>query len=247
MEGSPIHTPTLYLDLLILLAAIYPARFGATLGVLVASWRLGRRGRPGGAPESAVAMLPWLVLPLALIVLATQMVRPELLQLAGELPPIGLMIALAAVPLALFVEYLVTAAATYRPGMPFFRGMDLQAIWQGKLRVLDHVFLVLIAVGEELVYRQIWIGSLVRSFGVPPFVALVLSSLGYGLNHLYFGPLSVASKTLMGLIYGGLFFYGGYNIWLPILAHVLQNSLLLVLTARASAADARPAHGGTRG
>ena len=247
MEGSPIHTPTLSLDLLILLAAVYPARFGATLGVLVASWGFGRGGRSRGDAAGAVAMLPWLTLPLVLIVLATQMVRPELLDLARDLPPIGVVIAVVAVPLALLVEYLVNAAATYRPGMPFFRAMDLQSVWQGKLRVRDHVLLVMIAVGEELVYRQIWIVVLIGTFGLSPLPALALSAFAYGLNHLYFGPLSVASKTLMGLIYGGLFLFGGFNIWLPIIAHVSQNALLLVLTARASAAAVGPAHGESRG
>lgn len=243
MEESPIPTRILYLDLLILLASAYPARFGATLGTLVAGWGGGGRGRrQGGAPESAVAMLPWLVAPLALLVLATWMARPELLRLSVRLPWVGLALALAAIPLAFFVEYLVTAAATYRPGMPFFRAMALQPFWQGRLRVLDHGLLVLIAVGEELIYRQIWLGSLIGTFGLPPLVALGLSSFAYGLNHLYFGPLSVATKTLMGLIYGGLFLYSGNNIWVPIVAHVLQNGLLLALTARANATTGR-AHG----
>lgn len=191
-------------------------------------------------------MLPWLVVPLAVLVLAAWMARPPLLRLSVDLPWPGLALALAAVPVAFFLEYLVTAAATYRPGMRFFRTMALQPLWQGRLRAQDHAYLVLIAVGEELVYRQIWLSSLIATFGLSAPVALLLSSIAYGLNHLYFGPVAVVTKSLMGLIYGGLFLYGGHNIWLPMIAHVLQNSLLLALTARANA-EARRAEGETGG
>jgi uncharacterized protein len=102
------------------------------------------------------------------------------------------------------------------------------------LALPDHLLLASIAVGEEVFYRMIWLGALL-ALGFPAALAIVISSLAYGLNHLRFGGISVASKTVTGCIYGSLYLLGGQSIWLPIVTHILQNLTLFQMAGRRNA------------
>jgi membrane protease YdiL (CAAX protease family) len=105
----------------------------------------------------------------------------------------------------------------------------VQSFWNCPLGVADHLLLALVAVGEEIFYRLIWI-AVMLSFGLSMPLALVISSVAYGFNHLSFGGLSVFSKSVTGLCYGALYLLGGQSIILPVVTHVLQNFTLLRLT-----------------
>jgi membrane protease YdiL (CAAX protease family) len=63
-------------------------------------------------------------------------------------------------------------------------------------------------------------------------VALGVTSVVYGLNHLYFGWLAVLQKTLTGVGLGLLFIYSGYSILVPIIAHATQNLVVQLLPRR---------------
>jgi len=156
------------------------------------------------------------------------MVRPELLDVRGAPTPMFIA-ALLLVPVALLLEYTVHTLAKYRTSRRLIRGITVPRFWQGQLSPLQYVLLELIVVGEEIIYRQIWLGVLEDSLGLPVLSSLAISSVFYGLNHLYFGATSVLSKTLTGLLYGGLYVLGGRSIWLPIATHGLQNLALLTL------------------
>lgn len=137
-------------------------------------------------------------------------------------------LAVLLVPVALLIEYGIHALASYRSTGNFPRGIGVQRFWQKGLSPADHLLLVLIAVGEEFFYRLIWIGILM-ALGLPAWFALMISSLGYGLNHLSFGNTSVVSKSVSGLLYGALYLLGG-SIWFPVVTHTLQNFALFQLT-----------------
>ena len=103
-------------------------------------------------------------------------------------------------------------------------------MWRSRLLPQDHALLAIVAAGEEIFYRLTWF-DILRSFGVPEWVTLAISSVAYGINHLALGPVSVISKMVAGMIYGSLYLFGG-SIWLPITTHVLQNLVLLTVMAR---------------
>lgn len=172
--------------------------------------------------------LALLVVPYLVLATALGFIHSDLLELRGATAA-ALALAIAAVPLALALEYSVHAAAGFRATGRWPRDLTVQPFWRTRLTPTHHLLMVLVAVGEEIVFRQVWIELLERSLGLPLFGALAVSALLYGLNHQFFGGVSVVSKTFTGLVYGGLYVLGGRSLWLPILAHVLQNQALFFL------------------
>jgi membrane protease YdiL (CAAX protease family) len=213
-----MSTPTPYLDCVILAAAIYPAGFSYSLH---AAWR----GQPRAVSTS---FLFFLVLPFVVVAPAALLARPDAFALRGTTPLLlGLAVFLA--PVALGVEYLIGALAAYEPGGKLLRRVMTQAFWRGQLSPADYLMLAVVVIGEEFFFRAMWLGTLSGSLGLPAALALGISSLAYGLNHMAFGRTAVASKTASGLVYGGLYLLGGGSLWLPVAAHGLQNAILFRL------------------
>jgi membrane protease YdiL (CAAX protease family) len=220
-----MSTPTPYLDGMILMAASNPAGF---------SYSLFTAGRRGTAPGGSTAFLAVLVLPFAVVLAAVGMLRPELLAFR-EASPLFLFAAVLLAPLALLLEYLPGALRSFRNGGRLLAPVSVDPFWGRKFTAADHALLVLVAVGEELFYRGLWLGALQHTFGLPLPVALLLSSVAYGVNHLGFGARVVLLKTMSGLLYGGIYLAGGESLLLPIVTHTLQNALIFVLARRSDA------------
>ena len=75
---------------------------------------------------------------------------------------------------------------------------------------------------EEVVFRgfALWyLGTL-----MPLWLAVVVSSIGFGLPHLYLGASNAVRAALVGLMFAIFYILTG-SIWLPILAHVAMDSL----------------------
>jgi membrane protease YdiL (CAAX protease family) len=78
---------------------------------------------------------------------------------------------------------------------------------------------------EEVLFRGFLIGYLMRMPGglhLSISVALVLSAVVFGLNHLYQGKAGLISTTLSGLAFGGLFLLTG-SLLLPMLVHAAAD------------------------
>jgi uncharacterized protein len=223
MAASEMNTHTLYLDVAIIAAVVYPA--GAGYSLYTSLWGSPRRISPG--------LLGMLALPLALVVPAVYALRPDLIVLTGtQLPWIVAAVLLG--PVALALEAAVQSMFVWYTTGRFPRAITVHDFWRRRLAPSGYLLLVLIAAGEELFYRAIWIAVLI-SVGVGTPAALVISSAAYGVNHLSFGISSVAAKTLTGLLYGAIYLAGDRSIALPIVAHVIQNSLILELARRGHA------------
>ena len=90
-----------------------------------------------------------------------------------------------------------------------------------ELRVLYGVSLTA-GIVEEIVYRGffIWYLSLV----MPLWVAVVLSSIAFGIAHSYQGAAGMVKTGVVGLAFAGLYLLTG-SIWLPIIGHFLFDAL----------------------
>lgn len=220
MAASGMSTHTLYLDGAIVASVAYPAGVGYSL--YTSLW---------GAPRQiSVGLLGMLALPFMLVVPAVYALRPDLIVLTG--PPMPwLASAVLLAPLAVACESAVQSIFVWHTTGRFPRAITVQSFWKPRLGGFGHILLALIAVGEELFYRAIWIGLLL-SLGVDTPVALLVSSAAYGFNHLSFGVSAVAAKTLTGVLYGAIYLAGDRSIVLPIVAHVLQNVLVLEIARR---------------
>lgn len=90
----------------------------------------------------------------------------------------------------------------------------------------------LAAFGEEMGYRGYILdraAALGHHSSAAYWVAMVVVALLFGLGHYYQGMAGVASSTVSGLLFGALYLNAGRNLWLPILAHGLSDTIALAL------------------
>lgn len=86
-------------------------------------------------------------------------------------------------------------------------------------------------VSEEILYRGLALGVMVRLCGLPFWPSLFAPAMIFGLAHLWQGEtladtLGVVAITgLGGLFFGWLWRAWGWNLWPPILAHAGLNAL----------------------
>lgn len=105
----------------------------------------------------------------------------------------------------------------------------------GNVKILGIYLLViwtLAAFGEELVYRGYMMNRM-ADLGNRTTIAWAISLLAistlFGLGHFYQGPTGVVDTAVTSLILGGLYFFSGRNLWLPILTHGFSNTLAALL------------------
>ncbi|KPJ22461.1 streptolysin associated protein SagE [Streptococcus phocae] len=82
-----------------------------------------------------------------------------------------------------------------------------------------------LAAFEEVTYRWLWFGILLRIWHLPLILVILISTLCYALNHLLMGSAIFYSKLLTGLSYGII--YGmTMSIWSVLIVHVGGNLLV---------------------
>lgn len=122
---------------------------------------------------------------------------------------------------ALFVPAVLVAALA-APVSREFTGLEL--FWQGAG----------FPVVEEIVYRGLAVGALIRWAGWRWWAACLVPALMFGLVHAGQGtdPAEVAGVVaitgLGGILFGWLFVRWDFNLWPPILLHMGMNSLWIV-------------------
>lgn len=91
---------------------------------------------------------------------------------------------------------------------------------------------VLAAFGEELVYRGYLTNRLAGIFGGSKTawtVAAVLITLLFGLAHFPQGLTGIIENVIDGAILAALYFATGRNLWAPIIAHGIQDTVDVLL------------------
>lgn len=90
----------------------------------------------------------------------------------------------------------------------------------------------LAAFGEEVSFRGFLLQRLARLFGdgqAAWWVALLLSSIVFGVGHTEQGPAGWVQEGLSGFLLGVLFLASGRSLAIPIIAHGVSNTLAFVL------------------
>ncbi len=111
-----------------------------------------------------------------------------------------------------------------------------ERIWVKKVRVDDSLgkgtlivdgFIIFIgAVGEELIFRQVFFNILVNDLGLEIWMFIIISMAVYGLNHIFFSRIAVIQKTGTGLLLAVLYLVSGKHAAITALAHFTQNMAL---------------------
>ena len=84
-------------------------------------------------------------------------------------------------------------------------------------------------VAEELILRQALFSLFFMGMKLHLWLVIVLCTVIYALNHIYFGLQALPQKIVSGLIYVCLYYYSGMAILVPILAHSVQNLTLVTV------------------
>jgi len=90
---------------------------------------------------------------------------------------------------------------------------------------------VLGAFGEELAYRG-YIMNRISDLApqrAAQSIAILGSALLFGVSHISQGLSGVISNVLGGLVYGIIYVLAGWNLWVPILAHGLEDTIGFIL------------------
>lgn len=127
-------------------------------------------------------------------------------------------------------EYIIGSFQVFYKHGRFPKGFSVHSFYQGKIKPIDIFLIVALVVCEELILRQAFFTIVYGSFKLEIWLVIVLSSVIYGLNHMFFGPKIVPQKMVSGLIYASLFYFSGMSIIIPIIAHSVQNLTLLALS-----------------
>jgi len=109
--------------------------------------------------------------------------------------------------------------------------LSLLAPLRGNLLALFVVLLLtwtLAAFGEELVWRGYLLNRIALLFGAMPYrwpVAILVTSALFGLAHFVEGPTGMAENAIDGALLCGLYLMSGRNLWIPIVANGVTDTL----------------------
>jgi len=82
--------------------------------------------------------------------------------------------------------------------------------------------------GEEMVYRGYLLTRAADVLGrldLAYWAGMILVSLLFGLGHFYKGPSGVLDSTYSGLVLGAAYLVASRNLWVPILAHGMADTI----------------------
>ena len=86
------------------------------------------------------------------------------------------------------------------------------------------------AFGEEIAYRGYLLGRAADSGGGSSrawWVAVLASSILFGLGHYYKGPAGILDSTFAGLVLATAYMVSGRNLWTCILAHGFMDTVAM--------------------
>src|SRR3984957_8162715 len=117
------------------------------------------------------------------------------------------------------------------PGRPVTL-KKVHSMYSGATRIVitDIMSIMALVIGEEFVLRQLLYNLLTTDFVMALWIVILLCTVAYAVNHLYFGAASVIAKLPSGLLYILLFYFSGLSIGVVIVAHATQNLTLLALS-----------------
>jgi membrane protease YdiL (CAAX protease family) len=141
--------------------------------------------------------------------------------------------ALGLIPATYALRHLVTAATSQGPNLEAFQAVEgnVTALLIGLVVVWTFA-----AFGEELLFRGFLMNAFYRLMdrthlrrGVKWAIALVATSVLVGLGHTYQGAAGMILTGILGLCFGGLYLWGGRNLWTSIGTHGLYDSAAFVI------------------
>lgn len=155
---------------------------------------------------------------------AVALIHPSLYQFHLPANNIWYVVGIVMGPVIILIEMIVVALMLLLAGkgMPKFKLTKV-----GDDRLVAGLSAVTVGILEENIYRQIWITIICVAFGAPLYIGILISSIFYALNHVTLGPYVFIQKLISGILFSILYVASGFAIIVPMLAHVIQNIIVV--------------------
>ncbi|SES77477.1 CPBP family glutamic-type intramembrane protease [[Clostridium] polysaccharolyticum] len=208
----------LCLNVLLLTATCYPTAIPQIMLPYLARYA-GKRG-------NAIYLCMCNILYVILCVISL-MVLPKRLPVLLPASALWYLAAVITGAVVIYLEYLIGKGIMMLQGKKV-KGFAVNSSWQNASAFVTGSTIVL-AVLEEWNFRLVWNETLVEQIGLPVCIFVLLSGVFYAMNHLYFGIETFLQKLITGFILALLYVFSGEVILIPVLAHVLQNVLIIIM------------------
>ncbi len=208
VQGKSFAAIEIVVALLIIAGGIFNlVPFSSTPFLFVVAWICLRARRVGWR---SVGLLSWSISGRAMLIgaltgallqfFSLYLLEPFIARLTGKLPDVSMFSNLV--------------------GNTFFLLISLLIAW------------TIAAFGEEMVYRGYLLNRVAFLFGetrASLVIALFITSVLFGLVHLYQGTSGMITTGFSGLVFGIAYLVNGRNLWAPIIAHGVYDTIGFVL------------------
>lgn len=151
-----------------------------------------------------------------------------------DLDVFGILVAIVAGLLCICIEYLVGVLLTFCSTKRWILKISVHSVYSDarKIDLWDILAVGAFVILEEFVFRSAIINALSE---LELSVALIvgIAIIVFALNHVHWGLFVFIQKLFSGCVFVLLYVFFGYNIIIPIVAHLIQNFTLLWLSRRA--------------
>ena len=146
---------------------------------------------------------------------------------------VGVQAFLFSILIILMVDVVITPFVEHMSGVP----IDISSLDGIRGNFISYLIFILFmwliaGFGEEFVYRGLLVqrlGTLLGNSHASFWIAVLCSSVLFGLAHKYQGISGMITTGIVGFMIGSIYVRSQYRLWLTILTHGIYDSILITL------------------
>ncbi len=212
-----MSTHILCLNILILLVTLSPVMCAQTIMYIINN---------GVIDYSMDKFLKILAAVLIIVILLSAVLKMDVFMINLPKQNYWYLVGLISVVVILVIEVLISYIIICLSGKSV-SGITLITTWKkASIKVIG--LSVIVALLEEVIFRQIWFSILMKEFKMNIILVIIISGFIYAMNHIFLGKKVLMQKFVTGIIYGCLFYFSGNCVIIPVIAHCVQNSVILM-------------------
>jgi membrane protease YdiL (CAAX protease family) len=97
---------------------------------------------------------------------------------------------------------------------------------QTSKKLVFNLLVIGVSLLEEIIFRGFVLQYLLSN-DIPLVLSIAISSIAFGVNHFFRGPLAIIQKTNAGAVFGVLTILGSFSLYIPIATHIGENYVIL--------------------
>ncbi|SUY47551.1 CAAX amino terminal protease [Clostridium putrefaciens] len=212
-----MSTHILCLNILILLVTLSPVMCAQTIMYII---------NKGVIDYSMDKFLKMLAVVLSIVIFLSAIFKIDLLIVELPKQSYWYLLGLVSVLVILIIEVLISYIIICLSGKSV-SGITLITTWKrSTIKVIG--LSVIVALLEEMIFRQIWFSILIKEFKINAMIVIIITGFVYAMNHIFLGKKVLIQKFVSGIIYGCLFYFSGNCVIIPVIAHCVQNGVILM-------------------